>query len=132
MIVLETCTENIIIPVCVRSVRIVNSLSFHSPVLVFLVSDSHEIFRSQKIMQFSCAGCAYIAIVSYLSTSLGAFFSCDQYNSICRTGAIDSCSRTVFQYFNGFDVIRVKKRKPFLSRFFHRRYHRWRSACHLR
>ena len=107
---LETCTENIIIPVCVRSVRIVNSLSFHSPVLVFLVSDSHEIFRSQKIMQFSRAGCAYIAIVSYLSTSLGAFFSCDQYNSICRTGAIDSCSRTVFQYFNGFDVIRVNIR----------------------
>lgn len=46
VIVLEARTEDIVVPVGIRAVRVVYGLSLHTPVLVFLVSDSDEILRS--------------------------------------------------------------------------------------
>ena len=46
VIVLEARTEDIVVPVGIRAVRVVYGLSLHTPVLVFLVSDRDEILRS--------------------------------------------------------------------------------------
>ena len=46
VIVLKARTEDIVVPVGIRAVRVVYGLSLNTPVLVFLVSDSDEILRS--------------------------------------------------------------------------------------